>query len=71
MVTSIIYNISKTWIKKITSGPVLRSTDKEGLQNLADTVRSCKETLEAMGMLYEVDTRRIMVNIIEQLPLYI
>ncbi|KAK4329183.1 hypothetical protein Pmani_000412 [Petrolisthes manimaculis] len=65
------YQISEAWIKKIVDRPVLRSNDKEGFQNLADDMRNCRETLQAIGKLSEIDTRTIMVKILEQLPLFV
>ena len=62
------YKISEMWVKKVTEGPVVRHGEGHCLQELADDLRSCKETLEAMNKLEEIDTRRSMVKIVERLP---
>ena len=54
------YKISDMWVKKVTEGPVVRHGEGRCLQELADNLRSCKETLEAMNKLDEIDTRRSM-----------
>jgi len=65
------YLIAECWVQKLVDGPVLRAQDKTSLQELADDVRACKETLEAIGMLSEIDTRTRMVKIVSRLPLYL
>ena len=62
------YKISEMWVKKVTERPVIRHGEGYILQELADDLRSCKETLEAMNKLDEIDTRRSMVKIVERLP---
>jgi len=51
------YQISECWIQKIVGGAAVKTGDGAGLQELADDARVCKETLEDMGMLDEIDTR--------------
>ena len=55
------------WVKKVTEGPVIGHDHGHCLQQLAEDLRSCKETLEAMNKLDEIDTRRSMVKIVERL----
>ena len=62
------YKISKMWVRKVTEGPVIRYSEGRCLQEMADDLRSCKETLGAMNKLEEIDTRRSMVKIVERLP---
>ena len=62
------YKISELWVKKVTEGPVVRHGEGRCLQELADDLRSCKETLQAMNKLDEIDTQRSMVKIVERLP---
>ena len=47
---------------------VLMTFNGDCLQELADDLRSCKETLEAMNKLGKIDTWRSMVKIVERLP---
>ena len=62
------YRISEMWVKKVTEGPIVRHGEGRCLQELADDLRSCKETLEAMSKLEEIGTHRSMVKIVERLP---
>ena len=48
--------ISEIWVKRVTEGPIVRHVEGHCLQELADDLRSCKETLEAMIKLEEIDT---------------
>ena len=65
------YRISEMWVRKVTEGPVIRNNEGHRLQELADELRSCKETLEAMNKLEEIDTRISMVRIVERLPQFL
>ena len=56
------------WVRKVTEGPVVKYGDGRRLQEMADDLRSCKETLGAMNKLEETDTRSSMVKIVERLP---
>jgi len=53
------------WVKKVTEGPIIRHGEGRRLQEVADDLRSCKETLEAINKLEEIDTRRSIVKIFE------
>jgi hypothetical protein len=66
------YTISEAWLRKITEGPlVIRPNDGVALQEYADDVNGCVETLRAMGRLGEVDNRSKMVRIVDRLPNYL
>ena len=65
------YKISEMWVKKVTEGAIIRHGEGRSLQELADDLRSCKETLEAMNKLEEIDTRRSMVKIVDRLPQFL
>ncbi|XP_068728862.1 uncharacterized protein [Montipora capricornis] len=56
------------WVRKVTEGPVIRYDEGRRLQEMADDLRSCKDTLRAMNKLEEIDTCRSMVKIVERLP---
>ena len=62
------YKIFEMWVRKVPEGPVIRYGEGRRLQEMADDLRSCKETLGAMDKLEEIDTRRSMVKIVERLP---
>ena len=62
------YKISEMWVRKVTEGPVIKYGEGRRLQEMADDLRSCKETSGAMNKLEEIDTRRSMVKIVERVP---
>ncbi|XP_064653297.1 uncharacterized protein LOC135503579 [Lineus longissimus] len=65
------YQISEACVKHVTEGPVIKGTDSTALQDLADEVSSCSETLQAMNCIGEIDTRSRVVQIVERLPLFL
>jgi hypothetical protein len=65
------YTISEAWVRKVTECAPIRSNDGESLQDYADDVMNCVETLRAMGKLEEIDNRTKMVKIVERLPFYL
>ena len=62
------YKISEIWVKKVTEGPIIWHGEGRRLQEMADDLRNCKETLEAITKLEEIYTRRSTVRIVERLP---
>jgi len=65
------YVIAEAWLSKITEGRMLSPHDKEELQEYADDLRSCEQTLQAMNYLSEVNTQRVLVKIVARLPMYL
>ena len=65
------FTISQAWVKKVTDGPSLKANDGDALQDFADEVRGCMETLTAMGKCNELDSRVRMVKIVERLPFHL
>ncbi|XP_064639787.1 uncharacterized protein LOC135495255 [Lineus longissimus] len=65
------YVIAEAWISKVTEGPVIKPSDHRGLQDYADELQSCQQTLEAMGRIAEVDTQRSMVRLVDRLPFWL
>lgn len=63
--------VSESWVTKITEGPVISNQDNEGLREFADNLRCCVNTLEAMGNLVEVNSQKVLVKIVERMPLYL
>ncbi|KAK3700158.1 hypothetical protein QZH41_009867 [Actinostola sp. cb2023] len=61
--------ISQAWIAKILDRPKIKDT--QGLQNFADELRTCRETLLTIGYLNEFETRRSLCQIVEKLPVYL
>ena len=65
------YEITEAHIKKIVAGPSVKSNNVASLQEFCDDVRSCTETLKAMGKISEVDTRSRLVKLVERLPFHL
>ena len=63
--------ISEAWVNKITCDIPVKPNSAESLQEFADDVRGCVETLRAMNRLDEVDTRGRLVKLMNRLPLYL
>ena len=63
------FRISNAWVSKVTGGPPVRGS--AALQEMADELLICKETLSAMGCLSEVGNQETLKNIIQRLPVYL
>eukprot|EP00057_Strongylocentrotus_purpuratus_P021792 XP_011676266.1 PREDICTED: uncharacterized protein LOC105444125 [Strongylocentrotus purpuratus] len=64
------HKISNAWIRKVTEGPVIQSNPKH-LRDFADQLKTCAETLMALGMLHEMSSRSELVKVIERLPFHL
>ena len=62
------YVISEAFINQLTTGNAIKQHEVTALQEFADDIRSCVDTLKQMKMLDEIDTRGRMVKIAERLP---
>ena len=65
------YQISEAWVKKVTQGAQIKPNQPGALEDFVDEIRSCVDTLKALGKINEVDTRSHMVKIIHRLPLHL
>lgn len=65
------YMISNSWIAKITQFKVIRPNERERLQEFADELKNCQETLRCMGYLEEANNQTVLVKVLEQLPNYL
>ena len=65
------YLITETWVKKIGSFEAIGPRDKGKLQEFADELRVCAETLRAMNKLEEINNQTNMLKIVEKLPSYL
>ena len=61
------HKIEEAWLRRATDGPAVMNNSKQ-LRKFADELRTCMETLSAMGVIQEVTTRRELVKLIERLP---
>ena len=60
--------IADACVKKLTSGLQIEPYDATGIQEFADDLRQCVDTLEAMGKIDEVDARSRLMLISDRLP---
>ncbi len=60
--------ISQAWVDKITKDPVIKPRDASALQDFADELQICCDTLMALNYISEVNTQSTLVMIINRLP---
>ena len=65
------FTIAETWVRKITEGPGLKASDRELLRDFADDLNSCRQTLEMMGYMAEVNCQSVLVKVVLRLPVYL
>ena len=63
--------MSEAWVSKITSSTPIRPNHSDSLQDFADNVCGCLETLKAMGKLDEVSSWSRLVKLMNYSPLYL
>ena len=56
------YVISQAWIRKVTTRSTIKPNDAQALQQLADDLRNCFETLRAMDCLGESTCKHIKLQ---------
>ena len=62
--------ITETWINKVTNGPAIKPHERDKIQDYADELRSCADTLQAMGNTAEISSQSSLVKIISRLPFF-
>ncbi|KAG1654104.1 hypothetical protein GQR58_025201 [Nymphon striatum] len=65
------YLIAETWISDLLQFNEISANDREGLQEYSDKLLACKESLQAMGYLTEVNSQNIIVQLVNKLPHYL
>ena len=65
------YTITETWIDHVTNGQAIKPHERQKLQDFADELRSCTETLKAMGNSAEINAQSSLVKIISRLPIFL
>jgi len=63
--------ILQTWIQKITAGVPIKNNDHSQLQQFANDLVCCRETLLAMNACHEINNQATLLMIIERLPTYL
>lgn len=61
------YTISQAWVDKVLNYKQIK--DNKQLQDFADTLRSCRDTLKAMKCEDELNGGRALLQIVEKLPM--
>ena len=61
------YTIACASIEKVTKGPPLHPSDREGLRSLADKLKECQLTLEAIGYIDDINSADNLRKIAEQM----
>ncbi|XP_033642413.1 uncharacterized protein LOC117302547 [Asterias rubens] len=60
------YDIAEAWINKIVNRPDIR--DSRALLDFADDLRNCRETLDTMDKLCELNNSRSLAQMLDKLP---
>lgn len=65
------FKIADACVKKLTNGPTIPPYDAGAIQEFADDLRSCVETLFAVGLIGEIDAHSRLVAVVDRLPLHL
>ena len=65
------YTITETWIGHVTNGQTIKPNERQRLMDFADELRSCTDTLRAMGNTAEINAQSSLVKIIGRLPMFL
>ncbi len=63
-----MYKITEAWVNEIMKFPNVKSNDGMQLQEFADLLRNCFNTLDAMNALTEINTQTSLIQIVAKLP---
>ena len=63
-----IFDVSKSWIDKVSKEPVIKPNDRGALQDLADDLKSCEIMLKATGRIMQINNEDRLVKILERCP---
>ena len=65
------HKIADAWIKKVTRGGIVSAHNGVALREMADELRVCYETLQAVGFESEMAPQSFLKSIVERLPNYL
>jgi len=65
------YKLAEAWVGKVANGPPIGPREKEKLQDFADDLNNCVQSLSASGLLSEVNTQNVLVRIVQRLPSFV
>jgi hypothetical protein len=63
--------IAQAWVEKVTHGGTIKSTSGQAIQEYADDLRNCFETLTAMHCMMEINSQATLQRLIGRLPTYL
>jgi len=63
-----VFKVSKSWIDKVSNGPIIKFSDREALQELTDDLESCEITLKATGRMTQINNEDRLIKILERCP---
>ena len=63
-----VFKVSKSWIDKVSNGPIIKFSDREALQELADDLESCEITLKATSRMTQTNNEDRLIKILERCP---
>lgn len=64
------HKVADAWLRKVTEGNPIPPRNGPALRRMADELRVCYETLNAMGYKMELSSKRSLADIVESLPIY-
>ncbi|XP_041455129.1 uncharacterized protein LOC121407938 [Lytechinus variegatus] len=65
------YKIADAWIQRVTQATKIEPNNKKALQDLADELHICIQTLDAMGYKSELSPQNVILRIVERLPFFL
>ncbi|XP_038050892.1 uncharacterized protein LOC119724042 [Patiria miniata] len=65
------YKVADAWMKKVTRGQTVSPHDGKAIREMADELKVCYETLQAMGYENEMAHQSFLRDIVERLPNYL
>ena len=65
------YRIADAWMQRVTQGNKIAPNNKKAIQDMADELNICVQTLEAMGYKSELSPQSVLLAIVERLPFYL
>ena len=65
------YRIADAWIQRVTQATKIEPNNKKALQDLADELNICIQTLDAMGYKSELSPQSVLLRIVERLPFFL
>ena len=65
------YTIARSHIDKLVNGPTLKSSDTNGLSDLALELRKCEITLSQLGFKSDVDSSDNLRRLVKRLPMHV